>query len=102
MGSCAALSRKLDAALQQACGRELPLDAVPIRFASWMGGDREGNPNVSASVTRGVLEEQMKRARSLLMQDLEYLRLDLSVTESTAAFRDLLPPELHTSREPYK
>jgi phosphoenolpyruvate carboxylase len=33
----------------QATGLRLPLEAAPIRFASWMGGDRDGNPNVTAA-----------------------------------------------------
>ena len=40
--------RKLSDAVRATCGRELPLDATPVKFASWMGGDRDGNPNVTA------------------------------------------------------
>jgi phosphoenolpyruvate carboxylase len=44
--------RTLNAAVVAACGRDLPLESAPIRFASWMGGDRDGNPNVTAKVRR--------------------------------------------------
>ena len=37
--------------LKKHTGRELPIDACPIRFGSWMGGDRDGNPNVTAKVS---------------------------------------------------
>ena len=42
--------RKLSSILKKHTGRSLPLDSVPITFSSWMGGDRDGNPNVTASV----------------------------------------------------
>lgn len=36
--------------LKKHTGRELPIDACPMHFGSWMGGDRDGNPNVTAKV----------------------------------------------------
>ena len=43
--------RRLDAALNGSCGVGLAIDAKPVNFVSWMGGDRDGNPNVTAQVT---------------------------------------------------
>jgi phosphoenolpyruvate carboxylase len=47
--------RRLSAALKKHTGRELPLNATPIKFSSWMGGDRDGNPNVTAKTTHHVV-----------------------------------------------
>lgn len=34
----------------QHTGKPLPLTCTPIKYGSWMGGDRDGNPNVTAKV----------------------------------------------------
>lgn len=46
-----AFLRKLSLALKKHTGRELPINATPLTFGSWMGGDRDGNPNVTAPVS---------------------------------------------------
>ena len=39
----------------QHTGKPLPLTCTPIKFGSWMGGDRDGNPNVTAKVRLNIL-----------------------------------------------
>ncbi|SDG66325.1 phosphoenolpyruvate carboxylase [Sinosporangium album] len=50
--------RSLDAALGEGTGTRAPMARPFIRYGSWIGGDRDGNPNVTASVTRRALQIQ--------------------------------------------
>ncbi|MCO4262811.1 phosphoenolpyruvate carboxylase [Pseudarthrobacter raffinosi] len=43
-------------------GVSLSSQDAPIRFGSWIGGDRDGNPNVTAAVTREILQIQNQHA----------------------------------------
>ena len=61
-------------------GVHLPDDVTPIRFGSWVGGDRDGNPYVTAEVTNEVLELQRLRALRLLRTGVQELATDLSVS----------------------
>ncbi|MGY3256171.1 phosphoenolpyruvate carboxylase [Pseudomonas chlororaphis] len=90
--------RKADQALHVATGMHLPLEAAPIRFASWMGGDRDGNPNVTAAVTREVLLLARWMAADLYLRDVDQLAADLSMQQANAALRTLAGD----SAEPYR
>ena len=63
----------------------LPLDASPVQFSSWMGGDRDGNPFVTSKVTEQVLLLARKRAAKLFAIDLDRLQVELSMYDNTCA-----------------
>ncbi|GEK72365.1 MULTISPECIES: phosphoenolpyruvate carboxylase [Halomonas] len=90
--------RDLDNLLLDTAGERLPLDAAPIRFASWMGGDRDGNPNVTAKVTREVLLLGRWMAADLYSRDLEQLKAELSMWKANSA----LKAEVGDVAEPYR
>ncbi len=76
--------RRLDTALHDTCGVNLPLDAAPVSFVSWMGGDRDGNPNVTAQVTERVLRLSRWQAADLYLKDIITLVDELSMTACDA------------------
>ncbi|WP_207272230.1 phosphoenolpyruvate carboxylase, partial [Pseudomonas sp. GW460-12] len=90
--------RKADHALHAATGLHLPLEAAPIRFASWMGGDRDGNPNVTAPVTREVLLLARWMAADLYLRDIDQLASELSMQHASPA----LQAKVGDSVEPYR
>jgi phosphoenolpyruvate carboxylase len=90
--------RKADQALHAATGLRLPLEAAPIRFASWMGGDRDGNPNVTATVTREVLLLARWMAADLYLRDVDHLAAELSMQKASEA----LKAKAGDSAEPYR
>ena len=73
--------RELNGMVQAQCGQNLPLDVAPVRFASWMGGDRDGNPNVTHTVTQEVLWLSRWKAADLYVRDIENLRWELSIQQ---------------------
>ena len=90
--------RRLEHGLQKHCDVPLPLDAAPVSFVSWMGGDRDGNPNVTATVTREVLLLSRWQAADLYLGDITSLLEELSVTRCNEQLR-LLSGNAH---EPYR
>jgi phosphoenolpyruvate carboxylase len=93
-----AVLRDVDAALVRAGGGPLPVDVAPIAFASWMGGDRDGNPNVTAEVTHEVLMLARWMAADLYLRDVERLLSSLSMHRCTQELEEVAG----TSHEPYR
>ncbi|MGP0224590.1 MULTISPECIES: phosphoenolpyruvate carboxylase [unclassified Paenarthrobacter] len=65
-------------------GVALPSGGAPLRFGSWIGGDRDGNPNVTAGVTREILQLQNQNAVRISIALIDELISVLS--NSTALF----------------
>ena len=84
-----AFLREFNEQLEESIGAQLPVEANPIRFTSWMGGDRDGNPNVTAEVTRHVLLLSRWKAADLFLKDIQVLVSELSMTEATPELRAL-------------
>ncbi len=90
--------RALDQALVAATGAGLPLDAAPLRFGSWIGGDRDGNPNVTPDVTVRATLLARWMAADLHARDLEALRGELSMRRGTPE----LTARVGNAAEPYR
>ena len=56
------------------------MDVAPIKFASWIGGDRDGNPNCTPEVTQEVITHQRLRAAKLFLNDLNELYSELAIS----------------------
>jgi phosphoenolpyruvate carboxylase len=73
---------------------ELPLDARPVAFGSWIGGDRDGNPNVTPESTMEVLDLQHEHAIRDALAVVDELRLDLSTSVRIAGVTSELEASL--------
>ncbi|KAL6580127.1 Phosphoenolpyruvate carboxylase 4 [Orobanche minor] len=73
--------RRLSNALKKHTGKSLPLTCTPIKYGSWMGGDRDGNPNVTAKVTREVSLLSRWMAVDLYLREVDNLRFELSMNQ---------------------
>lgn len=71
---------------------------TPIRLSSWIGGDRDGNPNVTAAVTEQAMLLSRWQAADLIDRDLAQVYEELSVTSATDDIRALV----NDAREPYR
>ncbi|EEX30686.1 MULTISPECIES: phosphoenolpyruvate carboxylase [Vibrio] len=91
--------RELDGRLRGYLEEGLPIDARPVHFSSWMGGDRDGNPFVTHTITREVMLLSRWKAADLYLNDINELVSELSMTRCNDAVRSLAGEDEH---EPYR
>lgn len=95
-----AFLRELNEQVEETFGIKLPVDFVPVQFTSWMGGDRDGNPNVTAAITRHVMQLSRWKATDLFLRDIGVLISELSMSECSQEVAELSgDPE---ALEPYR
>lgn len=82
--------RHLDRLSRRRLGQGLPMDITPFQFFSWMGGDRDGNPNVTSKVTEEVILLGRWKAAELYLADFDTLKSDLSMHEASDELLDAL------------
>ena len=71
--------RRLNEIFVKNMGKSLPKNFNPIEFGSWMGGDRDGNPNVTSEVTKEVILLSRWEAAKLYEKELTKLIQSLSI-----------------------
>ncbi|WP_339389741.1 phosphoenolpyruvate carboxylase [Vibrio neptunius] len=91
--------RELDGRLRGYLEEGLPIDARPVHFSSWMGGDRDGNPFVTHTITREVMLLSRWKAADLYLNDINELVSELSMTRCNDVVRSLAGEDEH---EPYR
>jgi len=80
-------------------GAELPLGSVPVRFGSWVGGDRDGNPNISPGVTSDVLRLHADRAIRYQLDLVDQLIDELAISTRVVRATPELTASLERDRE---
>ena len=90
--------KRLNDIFRKNLGKDLPRGYNPIQFGSWMGGDRDGNPNVTADVTKKVILFSRWQAAKLYEKELTKLIQDLSMKECSLKIKKIAG----NSFEPYR
>ncbi len=80
-------------------GADLALDATPLNFGSWVGGDRDGNPYVTPEVTMAVLAQQHQIGIDMLLSGIDTLTTELSCSTQIVAVSAELAASLESESE---
>ena len=90
--------KRLNDIFRKNLNKDLPRNFNPIQFGSWMGGDRDGNPNVTSEVTKKVILFSRWQAAKLYERELTKLIQDLSMEKCSQAIKKVTGH----SFEPYR
>ena len=90
--------KRLNDIFRKNLNKDLPRNFNPIQFGSWMGGDRDGNPNVTSEVTKKVILFSRWQAAKLYERELTKLIQDLSMEECSQVIKKVTG----NSFEPYR
>jgi len=90
--------KRLNDIFRKNLNKDLPRNFNPIQFGSWMGGDRDGNPNVTSEVTKKVILFSRWQAAKLYERELTKLIQDLSMEECSQSIKKVTG----NSFEPYR
>ncbi len=77
-------------------GVALSPEATPLLLGSWIGGDRDGNPNVTAAITHEVLELQHLTAIKIAIAKVDDLLMALSSSTAIVGVSDELTASIET------
>ncbi len=80
-------------------GVELPADARPLRFGTWAGGDRDGNPNVTPEVTMQIQRLQHESGLRELEDMVGELLTEMTATTRVVTASDALLESLERDAE---
>ena len=89
---------RLDQAVEQFSGKRLPTNYSPFKFGSWMGGDRDGNPNVSNKITKEVILLSRWKAANLYEKEFTKIIQHLSLYQCSREIKKIVGK----SHEPYR
>ena len=91
-----AICSRFDGAVKNHTNKNLPINFSPIKFSSWMGGDRDGNPNVTAKITKEVILLSRWEAASLYEKEFTKLIQSLSIHDCSKKIKKIVGRHMGT------
>lgn len=87
-----AFYEELEASVRSAYGDQAAEYHAPniLRFASWVGGDMDGNPNVTADTIKATLSQQRRQILAIYRRELSNLYRELSQSASRIGVSEAL------------